>query len=80
VTRLSAQSGVVAPLILIVLLVLLAGGYYLYTNGVVKLPKTPLTSNEPNVELTSEYKNPFDANSQYINPFSTYKNPFDTVK
>lgn len=39
----------------------------------------PGQSQDPDVELKSEYKNPLKKDSQYVNPFDQYKSPFLTL-
>ncbi len=64
------------PLLIIgvILVVVLA------SKGIIKLPfslpSLPFLSNQPKVELKTEYSNPFKKETQYVNPFDTYKNPF----
>jgi len=59
--------------IVLILVALIVGGYFLYTK--VLKPKTEA----PKVQLHSTYENPFDKSAQYINPFVEFKDPFDTA-
>lgn len=75
------EAGVVHLLIpILVLLIIGAVLYFLFTQGIIKNPfsqlKLPGVNKGPEVSLKSEYKNPFDKDTQYVNPFETYKNPF----
>ena len=64
------------PLLIIAVVVII----FLVSKGIIKLPfslpSIPFLSNQPKVELKTEYNNPFKKETQYVNPFETYKNPF----
>ena len=72
------QKGVIhlLPLLLVVIAIVAVSGFLLLKGGV----KTPFKSEEPKIQLKSEYNNPFDKKSQYLNPFDPYKNPLVTAK
>lgn len=48
--------------------------------GVTKNFRKTASSQQPQVAIKSEYKNPFKKDTQYVNPFETYKNPFVLAK
>lgn len=68
-----SQRGVIHLLPLVLIVVVVGLGIFLFTKGVIKLP---FGAKQPKVELKTEYKNPFDKKTQFVNPFDTYKNPF----
>ena len=66
-------------LLLIVLIFGLVVGAYLVSKQTNLFPKAflpKISSQEPNVVVKSEYKNPFDKKTQYVNPFEETNNPF----
>lgn len=73
------QKGIIQLLPLLLLAIVIVGGVYLYSQGILKIPSLSLQK-KPTVELQTAYQNPFDKGSQYVNPFSGYKNPFDNLK
>lgn len=78
------EAGVVHLLIpLLLLLIIGAVVYFLFTTGIIKNPlgKLPIIGQKgPKVSIKKEYKNPFNKSTQYVNPFQTYKNPFVVSK
>ena len=60
---------------LLILLVLILGGYVLLSREIIPNPFKP----KPQVRLNTQYLNPFEEESQYVNPFDEYKNPFDVI-
>ena len=72
-----SQKGVLHLLPLFLIALLLAGAFYLFYSGIIKLPSSlPFPQKQPEVKLKTEYKNPFSKETQYVNPFDAYKNPF----
>ena len=70
-------------LLLIVLIFGLVVGAYLVSKQTNLFPKAflpKISSQEPNVVVKSEYKNPFDKSTQYVNPFDQYKSPLVNLK
>lgn len=71
------ERGIIHLLPLLVVVIAIAVGVYLISQGKVNLP---FLSNQPSVAVKTEYKNPFDKETQYVNPFDSYKNPFTIAK
>lgn len=79
------EQGFTPLALLLIITVLIALGYILISQGVIKIPsqlnpsnKQPTQSSSAN--LKNIYQNPFEKDTQYVNPFSEYKNPFDNVQ
>lgn len=79
----NTQKGVIHLVLpLLLLLVLGAVLFFLFSTGVIKNPfgNLPFFGKNPaKISTQKEYKNPFKKETQYVNPFNSYKNPF-TVK
>ena len=78
-------GNVVLVVVITLVVVAVIVGAILYFMGVLKLPgkstsTSPASSDDVQVELKKEYKNPFDKSTQYQNPFEEYQNPFDQLK
>lgn len=73
-------------LLLLIVAILIAAGYFLVTKGFIKLPGNlsqitkKQAASEVKVAVKTEYDNPFDKKSQYVNPFDQYKSPFLNLK
>lgn len=66
-----SQKGFSLPVVLVIVVIVLGIGYYLYSNQ---------TKQTPTVELKEEYTNPFDSENSYQNPFETSDNPFANLE
>lgn len=60
---------------LLILFVIILGGYFLLSRGIIPNPFKP----KPQIRLNTQYLNPFEKETHYVNPFDEYKNPFDVI-
>ncbi len=87
------QKGATALFVLLVILVVLAGAFFILTSqGIMQNPlRRVFTQNQPSSSTATEqqaaqsfqYQNPFQdspSSSGYTNPFSSSQNPFNNLK
>ncbi|EKD65697.1 MAG: hypothetical protein ACD_50C00012G0002 [uncultured bacterium] len=73
------QKGIAHLILIFVILAILIVAGALVLKKFIKIPGLSQTQ-ESNIAIKSEYKNPFNKDSQYVNPFDQYKSPFITFQ
>ena len=77
----SNQKGLAHLFLLLVIIVVIAVGAFLFFTGKFKTPNISLVQKtEPKVAIRMQYQNPFKKENQYVNPFDEYKSPFLTFE
>lgn len=77
------QKGVIHLALPLLLLLVGAAIFVLYSLGYIKNPlqNLPLVGQKtPEVDVKTEYQNPFDKKTQYENPFDDSKSPLINLK